>query len=110
MAVLTVSLTANTFAQSMNFALTNDRLRSTADVGRAYAFFTLGGITFGILGPIVTGYLVQLTGNFKIALVLCGALAVIATILVMTMTRKAMGEEAGARWVEPEPETALGRS
>ncbi len=33
--VLTISLTFNTFAQSMNFALTNDRLRSTGDVGRA---------------------------------------------------------------------------
>jgi ACS family glucarate transporter-like MFS transporter len=40
--VLTIALTFNTFAQSMNFALANDRLRSPADVGRTYAFFTLG--------------------------------------------------------------------
>ncbi len=90
--VLTVSLTCNTFAQSMNFALTNDRLRSTGDVGRAYAFFTLGGITFGILGPIVTGYLVSITGNFKVALVLCGGLSVLAAVLVTGLTRQAMGE------------------
>jgi MFS family permease len=90
--VLTVSLTFNTFAQSMNFALTNDRLRSTGDVGRAYAFFTLGGITFGILGPIVTGYLVSITGNFKVALVLCGGLALLAAVLVTSLTRRAMGE------------------
>ena len=90
--VLTVSLTFNTFAQSMNFALTNDRLRTTGDVGRAYAFFTLGGITFGIMGPIVTGYLVSLTGNFTVALVLCGALCVLAAVLVSTLTQHPMGE------------------
>jgi MFS family permease len=90
--VLTVALTFNTFAQSMNFALANDRLRSPADVGRTYAFFTLGGITFGILGPIVTGYLVALTGDFKIALVLCGGLSVVAAVLVSTLTHQALGE------------------
>jgi MFS family permease len=90
--VLTVALTFNTFAQSMNFALANDRLRSPADVGRIYAFFTLGGITFGILGPIVTGYLVALTGDFKIALVLCAGLSVVAAILVGTLTHRALGE------------------
>ena len=93
--VLTVSLTFNTFAQSMNFALTNDRLRSTGDVGRAYAFFALGGITFGILGPIVTGYLVSITGNFKVALVLCGGLSVVAAVLVSFITRQTMGERIG---------------
>ncbi|HET6609596.1 MAG TPA: MFS transporter [Rhodopila sp.] len=90
--VLTVALTFNTFAQSMNFALANDRLRSPADVGRTYAFFTLGGITFGIAGPIVTGYLVKMTGDFKVALVLCGALSILATVLVITLTRRPMGE------------------
>lgn len=90
--VLTISLTFNTFAQSMNFALTNDRLRSTGDVGRAYAFFTLGGISFGIAGPIVTGYLVSLTGDFKVALVLCGGLSLAAVILVTSLTRQPMGE------------------
>lgn len=92
--VLTISLTFNTFAQSMNFALTNDRLRSTGDVGRAYAFFTLGGISFGIAGPIVTGYLVSVTGDFKVALVLCGGLSLAAAILVTSLTRHAMGERA----------------
>lgn len=95
-AVLTIALTFNTFAQSMNFALANDRLRSPADVGRTYAFFTLGGITFGILGPIVTGYLVALTGNFKIALVLCGGLSILAVILVSTLTHRPLGERRTA--------------
>ena len=90
-ALLTVALTFNTFAQSMNFALANDRLRSPGDVGRTYAFFTLGGISFGIMGPIVTGYLVALTGNFKVALVLCGGLSLLAAVLVSTATRRPLG-------------------
>lgn len=92
--VLTVSLTFNTFAQSMNFALTNDRLRTPGDVGRAYAFFTLGGISFGLMAPIVTGYLVSSTGNFAVALVLCGVLSLVAAIVVTTLTRHPMGEGA----------------
>ena len=96
MVMLTVSLTCNTFAQSMNFALANDLLRSPGDVGRTYAFFTLGGISFGIVGPIVTGYLVSATGTFNVALILCGALSVVATVLVTVMTRRPMGETAEA--------------
>ena len=36
-------------------------LRSPADAGRAFAFLVLGGNTFGLLAPIVTGYLVEWT-------------------------------------------------
>lgn len=35
------------------FSSFHDRLRSPADVGRTYAFFTLGGISLGLL-PIAT--------------------------------------------------------
>lgn len=96
MVVLTVSLTFNTFAQSMNFALANDRVRTTGDVGRAYAFFTLGGVSFGIVGPIVTGYLVNMMGDFKVALVLCGGLSVVAALAVTFLTRQAIGEKEAA--------------
>ena len=99
--LLTVSLTFNTFAQSMNFALVNDRLRTPGDVGRSYAFFTFGGISFGLVGPIVTGYLVRLTGDFKVALVLCGSLSIIATLLTLFMTRRAMGEHVEGAVVMP---------
>lgn len=99
--MLTIALTFNTFAQCMNFALANDRLRTPGDVGRTYAFFTFGGITFGLAGPIVTGYLVRLTGDFKVALVLCGALSIIATLLTLLMTRRPMGEGVPGAVVMP---------
>ena len=45
-------------------ALASDLLRSQADSGRAFAFMVLGGNVFGLLAPIVTGYIVQITGSF----------------------------------------------
>jgi len=41
-------------AAATNFALAKDRSRTIDDVGRIYALFTLAGITFGVLDPIVT--------------------------------------------------------
>ena len=43
-------------------ALVGDLLRSPSDAGRATAFLVLGGNTFGLLAPIVTGYVVDATG------------------------------------------------
>ena len=46
-----------------NDALVGDLLRSPNDTGRATAFLVLGGNTFGLLAPIVTGYVVAATGS-----------------------------------------------
>ncbi|MBB3459410.1 ACS family glucarate transporter-like MFS transporter [Rhizobium sp. BK313] len=92
MVLLTVAHSGNTFAQSMNFALVNDRLKSSGDVGRAFAIFTLGGVSAGMLAPIVTGYLVQATGTFDSAMALTGCIALIGTLLTLFMTRKPIGE------------------
>ncbi|MFS8115368.1 MFS transporter [Rhizobium jaguaris] len=100
MVLLSIAHSGNTFAQSMNFALVNDRLKSSGDVGHAYAIFTLGGVSAGMLAPIVTGYLVQATGTFNSAMALTGCVALVGTMLTLFMTRRAIGEhleqEAGA--------------
>jgi ACS family glucarate transporter-like MFS transporter len=57
-------------ATATNAALTNDLLRSQADSGRAFAFMVLGGNVFGLLAPIVTGYIVKATDSFAAAFVL----------------------------------------
>jgi ACS family glucarate transporter-like MFS transporter len=91
--LLTIALTFSAASQSWNFALTNDLLRTQADVGRAIAFLTLGGNSFGIMAPIVTGYLVNSTGSFTIAFIVCGALAVLGAVLALVMTRGVIGAE-----------------
>jgi MFS family permease len=79
-------------ATATNAALANDLLRSQADSGRAFAFMVLGGNVFGLLAPIVTGYIVQITGSFSSAFVLAGALALIGAAVSFTLTRHTLGE------------------
>src|ERR1700722_1246847 len=80
-------------ATATNAALTNDLLRSQADSGRAFAFMVLGGNVFGLLAPIVTGYIVQATGSFSSAFILAGAIALVGAVVSFTLTRHTLGEE-----------------
>jgi MFS family permease len=79
-------------ATAANPALTSDLLRSPADTGRAFAFLVLGGNIFGLLAPIVTGYIVQATGSFALAFVLAGVLALLGAVLSLVLTRHTLGE------------------
>lgn len=74
-------------------ALCNDMLRSQADSGRAFAFMVLGGSVFGLLAPIVTGYIVQATGRFGSAFALARFLSIIGAAVSFTLTRHTLGEE-----------------
>jgi MFS family permease len=94
---VTVSF-ANT-GPAANAALTSDLLRSPADAGRAFAFLVLGGNSFGLLAPIVTGYLVEASGSFSPAFIAGGGLALIGAGATLILSRGAIGEisEAAAR-------------
>jgi len=87
---ITVSF-ANT-GPATNAALTSDLLRSPADAGRAFAFLVLGGNTFGLLAPIVTGYLVQASGSFSSAFIAAGILALFGAAATLLLSRGAIGE------------------
>jgi len=82
-------------ATATNAALTSDLLHSPADAGRAFAFLVLGGNIFGLLAPIVTGYIVEATGSFASAFVLAGVLALLGAALSFWLTRFPLGA-AGA--------------
>jgi MFS family permease len=87
-------------ATATNAALTSDLLHSPADAGRAFAFLVLGGNVFGLLAPIVTGYLVAATGSFVSAFVLAGVLALVGAVLSFGLTRSPIGRmEAAASTV-----------
>ena len=73
-------------------ALVSDLLRSPGDAGRAFAFLVLGGNTFGLLAPIVTGYVVAATGSFNAAFVVAGALALIGAVASLALARGTLGE------------------
>lgn len=92
-ALFSSSMLASACAMSWNFALTNDLLRSSSDAGIAFAVLTLGGNLFGIVAPIVTGYVVSATGHFDAAFAIAGVLAIIGAVAVLLLTSRPLGSD-----------------
>ena len=91
-ALVTVAVSFANVGPAANGALVGDLLRSPADAGRAFAFLVLGGNTFGLLAPIVTGYLVQSTKSFNSAFIAAGVLALIGAFAAIGLARGTIGE------------------
>lgn len=89
--VITLSLATCASAVSLNLSLVNDLVRSEDDVGTAAGFITAVGNLFGLLAPIVTGYVVAGSGSFALAFVVVGVLLVVGAILSMFCTRRPVG-------------------
>jgi MFS family permease len=92
--LVTIAVSFSNVGPAANATLTSDILRSPADAGRAFAFLVLGGNTFGLLAPIVTGYLVDATGSFGSAFIAAGLLALIGAIVTLVLSRGTIGEAA----------------
>jgi ACS family glucarate transporter-like MFS transporter len=104
-ALVTIAVSFANVGPAANGALVGDLLRSPADAGRAFAFLVLGGNTFGLLAPIVTGYLVQSTKSFNSAFIAAGVLALVGAAAVIGLARGTIGE-APARTAAARPELA----
>lgn len=88
--LLSLSLSAISSSISLNFALTSDLVTDSKIAGTMMGIVTLGGNLFGILAPIVTGYIVATTGNFNSAFILAGCLLIIGALLSFTLSKKAV--------------------
>jgi ACS family glucarate transporter-like MFS transporter len=86
--LFTLSLTGMATAISLNFSLVNDLLRNPEDSGKAMAILVVGGNTFGIAAPIVTGYVVHITGSYDWGFGIAGLLLVAGATILFTMTRR----------------------
>jgi ACS family glucarate transporter-like MFS transporter len=75
---------------ALNFALVTDLVRNRGDIGKVTSTTVIGGNSFGLAAPIVTGYVVQITGSFDNAFFIAGALPLIGAVATLTMTRKAI--------------------
>lgn len=89
--VITLSLATCASAISLNLSLINDIVRASDDVGTAAGFITAVGNLFGLLAPIVTGYVVANTGGFAYAFMLVGALLVVGSVLAIFGVRRPVG-------------------
>ncbi len=75
---------------ALNFALVTDLVRNRSDIGKVTSTTVVGGNSFGLAAPIVTGYVVQFTGSFDNAFFIAGFLPLIGAVATLTMTRKAI--------------------
>jgi MFS family permease len=96
LALIALSLTGIAATTSLNFALLNDLLPNPKDVGVAMAFLVVGGNLFGLMAPIVTGYVIDRTGSYDMAFVIAGVLLVVGAAATLTLTRQPIGGRPAA--------------
>lgn len=75
------TLTTITTAITLNIALTSDLIVDEGSGGLAFGLLILGGNSFGLLAPIVTGFLVESTGSFNVPFALAVALIILGALL-----------------------------
>ncbi len=73
---------------ALNFALVTDLVRNRSDIGKVTSTTVVGGNSFGLVAPILTGYVVDITGSFDGAFMVAGGLALIGAVATLTMTRR----------------------
>lgn len=94
--LVTMSLIGLSTAISMNITLTGDLLRSPQDAAKAMSVLTIGGNVFGTLAPIVTGYIISMSGGYDGAFMLAGCLLIVGAVVCLTMTRRPIEGDAVA--------------
>ena len=90
--LISVSLTGIAATTSLTFSLVNDLLPDPRDIGVAMAFVVVGGNVFGLMAPIVTGYVIAVTGSYDVAFIVAGVLLICGSASVLTLTRRPLGE------------------
>jgi MFS family permease len=79
---------------ALDGALTTDLVRSPRDVGKAYTLPVLSGNFFGLMAPIITGYVVQGFGSYDWAFVIAGVFLLIGALSSWTMTHRPIVTDA----------------
>lgn len=94
--LITVSLTGTSAATGLNGALLTDLLASSSNAGLANGVLVVGGNVFGMLAPVVTGYVIAETGSYDGAWLIAGTLLLAGTLITLTLTRHPIGADSGA--------------
>jgi MFS family permease len=91
--VLTLVLTGSTTGAGLNFTLASDLLRNPRDVSRVIAITAFGGNLFGLIAPIITGYVVAGTGGYTWAFRIAAVLLLCGCVATLTLTRRPIAPE-----------------
>lgn len=84
LAIMSISLAAVATAVGLNFSLLTDLVSNGSNQGKAMAILTIGANGFGLMAPIVTGYVIAATGNYNWAFGIAGLLLVTGSLAVLT--------------------------
>lgn len=82
--IISVALAAVATAVGLNFSLLTDLVPNAENQGKSMAILTIGANGFGLVAPIVTGYIIAATGNYDWAFVIAGLLLVTGSLAVLT--------------------------
>ena len=91
LALILIALTGVSTAVGLNIALVSDLLRAPANIGRATGLLIFGGNIFGILAPIVTGYVIAASGGYGLAFVVAGVLLAFGATSILLLARHPIG-------------------
>jgi ACS family glucarate transporter-like MFS transporter len=86
-ALFAASLSGINAAISLNLSLVTDLVHRARDVGKALSLTILSGNIFGLVAPIITGYVVAWTGQYDWAFAIAGTLLVIGALALTALTR-----------------------
>jgi ACS family glucarate transporter-like MFS transporter len=103
-AVFAISLSGIATTTTLDFSLLNDLLVDPRNIGKGMAFVVIGGNLFGMMAPIVTGYVIQITGSYNWAFLIAGLLLVSGATIVLTMTRHPITPKSTDAARAPEPQ------
>jgi ACS family glucarate transporter-like MFS transporter len=94
--LFSISLGCVSTAMGMNIAMVTDLLTDGRCNGVAVSLLISGGNSFGIVAPIVTGYIVAGTGGFAGAFVIAGILLLVGTMIILFGARQPIRVELSA--------------
>ena len=97
LAVLSAVTLANNMTTGLNLALLNDLVENPRDSSKVAGLMVLCGNAFGLVAPIVTGYVVDETGGYDLAFSIAAGLLVLGAIACLTLSRHSIGPGNGAR-------------
>lgn len=95
--LLTWSIAMNFSTNSCILALANDLIRKPTLAGLGTGLVAFGGNVFGLLAPIVTGFIVGATGGYTAAFLVGAVFALIGCVVILTMAKKPVN------WAPPAP-------
>lgn len=75
-------------ANSLNYALAGDLIIDRSSSGAVYGLLVLGGNTFGLMAPILTGYIISATGQYNLSFFLAALFLVAGIVISWTMVTR----------------------